>query len=87
MSINELAELKDECSKFDIITIEIQQVNDFLERSYIWIAKAEETQGVHVVVKTLQNLVNEAKLIPVKFRLFPAIKSRYAKAHSWYNNI
>ena len=63
-----------------IITSEIEQISDFLEKIDLWKKKVHEVQGQRVHIKKLQSLVSEARALPVTLPHLRELKQRHQRS-------
>lgn len=89
-SIENLQFYYDKCMSFKIRTSEFYSLKDALLKSVKWKEKACSVMYQSQTFKTIQNIFNEGKNLPVLFPEFDSIKFIYNNAQNWqekYNQI
>jgi len=88
MKTNEILQMQEEANHYLVITPEMQQLEVYVKKTTQWVEKANAVREQVVTVKTLQNLVQESRSIPVNFEhLLDEIKKRYGEAQSLVDKI
>lgn len=88
--IETLEKLLSETSLLKVKSTEYYLLKECINRCNLWKLKANEMLNTSCNIKTIKNCYEEGKNLPVKFKEFDEIKTKYLKAHSWnekYNSV
>ena len=73
--------MQEEASQYLVITAEMQQLHEYVKKAQQWVEKAESVKTAVCQVKQLQNLLQEARSIPVNFeRLLEDLRKRCSES-------
>jgi len=80
----ELNKLLEESKQYKVKYEELNLLEEVIKKANLWKMRASEIENTCVNYKTLHNLYNEGKNLPIKLDNFEVVKSRYLNAHLWH---